>query len=132
MLKAAIKKIIGSAHVREAKKLQPVVDEINELYEQYASLTDEQLKAKTDEFRQRLGAATSDLEEEIEKLKDEKRHTEDPTTREALQQQLGELDDQLVQLIEDTLHDLLPEAYADLVSTRSENTQVPHILGTWS
>ena len=112
MLKAALKKIIGSAHVREAKKLQPVIDEINEWYEEYASLTDDQLKGKTDELRQRLQAATSDLEEEIETLKEEKRHSEDPTDREALQQRLGELDDQLVQLIEDTLNDILPEAYA--------------------
>ncbi|MCH8970038.1 MAG: preprotein translocase subunit SecA, partial [Planctomycetes bacterium] len=117
MLKAALKKLVGSAHVREAKKLQPVVDEINEWYERYSSLTDEQLKGKTDELRQRLNAAISELEEEIETLKEEKRHSEDPTTREALQQRLGELDDQLVQLIEDTLNDLLPEAYATVKET---------------
>ncbi|MFV2007388.1 MAG: preprotein translocase subunit SecA, partial [Longimicrobiales bacterium] len=117
MLKATIKKIIGSVHVREAKKLQPVVDEINELYEQYASLTDEQLKGKTDEFRQRLGAATSELEEEIETLREEKRHSEDPTNRESLQQRIGDLDEQLVQLIEDTLDELLPEVYATVKET---------------
>ncbi|MEE8447968.1 MAG: preprotein translocase subunit SecA, partial [Gemmatimonadota bacterium] len=117
MLKAALKKLVGSAHVREAKKLQPVVEEINEHYEQYASLTDEQLKGKTDEFRQRIVAATSALQEEIETLKEEKRHSEDPTNREALQQRLGELDDQLVQLIEDTLNDILPEAFATVKET---------------
>ena len=33
MFKAAIKKLIGSRHKREAKKLQPLIDEINSIYD---------------------------------------------------------------------------------------------------
>ncbi len=117
MLKAAIKKIIGSQHVREAKKLQPVIDEINELSEGYASLSDEQLKAKTDEFRTRITEATTDLVDQIEVLREEKRHSEDPANRESLQQEIALLDESLVELIEDTLNDLLPEAYATVKET---------------
>ncbi len=49
-----ITKIFGTKHERDVKKLRPVVDEINEHYEKLASLTDEQLIAKTEEFRNRL------------------------------------------------------------------------------
>ncbi|MBU0508150.1 preprotein translocase subunit SecA, partial [bacterium] len=44
----------GTKHGRAAKKLWPLVPEINALEEEYQSLTDEELRAKTDEFRARL------------------------------------------------------------------------------
>ena len=49
-----ITKIFGTKHERDVKKLTPLVDEINEHFEALAELTDEQVQAKTDEFRQRL------------------------------------------------------------------------------
>src|SRR3990172_11418892 len=46
-------KIFGS-NDREVKKYLPRVDEINALEPAFEALSDEQLRAKTDEFRQRL------------------------------------------------------------------------------
>ena len=68
MLKAAVKTFLGNHHKREAKRLEPIVDEINELVDEYASLSDDQLKAKTDEFKQRIADATAALQAEIEGL----------------------------------------------------------------
>ena len=112
MLKAVVKKILGSRHIREAKRLQPLVDEINGLYEEYGVLSDEELKAKTDDFRARIKAATEAVEAEIDTLSEEKRHSEDPGRRQELQEELSDLDAKLVELIEDTLEDMLPEAFA--------------------
>ncbi len=50
-----ITKIFGTKHGRDVKKLRPIVDEINESYEKLSSLSEDELKAKTDEFRKRLG-----------------------------------------------------------------------------
>jgi len=47
-------KLFGSKKERDIKALQPYVDEINEIYATLSSLTDDQLRAKTDEFRRRL------------------------------------------------------------------------------
>ncbi|MFZ1685334.1 MAG: preprotein translocase subunit SecA [Candidatus Zixiibacteriota bacterium] len=47
-------KLFGTKHERDAKKIQPLVDEINEFYSGLSSLSDEQLIAKTAEFRKRL------------------------------------------------------------------------------
>lgn len=49
-----IKKIFGTKFKRDMKRIQPLVTRINELEESYQSLSDEQVKAKTDEFRQRV------------------------------------------------------------------------------
>jgi len=54
MVLKAISKFIGTRNDREIKKLIPVVEEINEHFEKLKSLTDEQLQAKTEEFKQRL------------------------------------------------------------------------------
>ena len=47
-------KIFGSYNDRELKKLKPIVDSIEALEAEYAAKTDEQLRAKTDEFKRRL------------------------------------------------------------------------------
>ena len=49
-----ITKLFGTRSQREIKKLQPVLDQILALEEPYRALTDEQLRGKTEQFRQRL------------------------------------------------------------------------------
>jgi preprotein translocase subunit SecA len=56
-------KVIGTANDRELKRVQPFVAEINVKEPQTHALTDEQLRGKTAEFRERLaaGATIDDL-----------------------------------------------------------------------
>jgi preprotein translocase subunit SecA len=55
MLSAIIKKIVGSKNERELKRLWPVVERIGALEAQISGLTDDQLRNKTFEFKERLG-----------------------------------------------------------------------------
>ena len=55
MFSSIFTKIFGSRNDRTVKKLSKSVDLINQLETEYEALTDEQLKDKTSEFRQRLG-----------------------------------------------------------------------------
>jgi len=56
-------KVFGSKNERELKQIQPLVDKINALEPEVQALQDEQLKARTAEFRQRLdqGETIEDL-----------------------------------------------------------------------
>lgn len=54
MITSTLKWIFGTKSDRDAKKLRPLVAEINQFEESYQSLTDEQLQAKTPEFKARL------------------------------------------------------------------------------
>ncbi len=58
-----IKKIIGTKNERDLKHIRPIVDQINEAEKTLQSLSDDQLRAKTQEFRERLEkkAALDDL-----------------------------------------------------------------------
>ena len=49
-----IQKIFGTYSERELKSIYPIADKIEALEEEYRALTDEQLQAKTPEFKQRL------------------------------------------------------------------------------
>ncbi len=112
MLKTALKTFVGSRHKREAKKLQPLVSEINSFFEGLSSLTDEELKSKTAEFRGYITERTAQLKAEISERREEKRHSEDPSDRERLSLQISELETNLHEELEECLEDLLPEAFA--------------------
>ncbi|MGD2120286.1 MAG: preprotein translocase subunit SecA [Gemmatimonadota bacterium] len=111
-MKALLKKVLGSQHAREVKKLQPLVEEINRVSEGLSSLSEDLLRDKTEEFRNRIKERTRELEEEIEDLREKKRSSEDASLRESLTQDIGDLDARLLETIEDALNDLLPEAFA--------------------
>mgnify|MGYP000973379944 FL=1 len=49
-----IEKIFGTHSSRELKKVYPIVDKIESYDEEMSKLTDDQLKAKTQEFKERL------------------------------------------------------------------------------
>lgn len=59
MFGALIKKFIGSKNDRELKKMWPVVEKINSLESQISTLSDDGLRGKTVEFRERLARGES-------------------------------------------------------------------------
>ncbi len=58
-----VTKLFGTRSSREVKKIMPLVEKIEALEPEYRKLTDEQLKAKTAEFKERLssGATMDDI-----------------------------------------------------------------------
>ncbi len=63
MIGNLIKKIVGSKNERELKRIRPLVHQINEFEAGVRELTDEQLRAKTPEFKEKIsqGASLEDL-----------------------------------------------------------------------
>jgi preprotein translocase subunit SecA len=59
MLSKLLTKVIGSRNDRTLRRMRKIVDEINKLEPQFDSLQDEDLKAKTVEFRERLDQGES-------------------------------------------------------------------------
>jgi len=108
------------------KKLQPVVDKINELEPEYEKLTDEELKAKTQEFKDRLGQATVDTKNRVEAIKQELKEAKqrvaaasDKFTSESgelavkqAQERLEQIEKELWKVQNNALDDLIPKAFA--------------------
>jgi preprotein translocase subunit SecA len=55
MIGSILKKVFGTANERELKRIQATVDRINEQEPGIAALSDGELRAKTDEFKKRIG-----------------------------------------------------------------------------
>jgi len=60
-------KVFGTSHEREMKRLAPVVAQINALEPEMQKLSDEQLRAKTEEFKQRIRERVDKIEDADEK-----------------------------------------------------------------
>jgi preprotein translocase subunit SecA len=60
LLNTILTKIVGTKNEREVKRMRPLVQRIGELEPAFLSLSDEQLRAKTDEFRRRLQVGNGD------------------------------------------------------------------------
>ncbi len=112
MIKSIVKRIVGSRHGREVKRLAPLVEEINERFRELASLSDEALEAKTAEFKERIAERTGETRAEIERVRERKRRATEPEEREDLSLEVADLEathrDQLAQALEE----LMPEAFA--------------------
>jgi preprotein translocase subunit SecA len=54
MINKVLTAIFGSKHERDVKRMLPIVQQINALEPEMSRLTDDQLRARTDEFRERL------------------------------------------------------------------------------
>ena len=54
MLKSIGKKIFGTADEREIKRMRRLVDHINNIEPEFEKLTDDELKNKTVEFKERI------------------------------------------------------------------------------
>jgi preprotein translocase subunit SecA len=84
MLDSLMKAVFGSKHDRELRRVQPIVEEINRHYESYQPLSDQELAARTADFKTRIAAALEGVT--------------DPEARRTAEQE--------------ALNDLLPEAFA--------------------
>jgi preprotein translocase subunit SecA len=59
--------VFGTSNEREIKRIMPLVEQINSLEPAMKKLSDEQLRAKTEEFRQRIGERVDSIEDANEK-----------------------------------------------------------------
>jgi preprotein translocase subunit SecA len=96
LINALIAKVFGTSNEREVKRLMPRVAAINALEPDVRKLTDEQLRAKTDEFRQRIKERLTSIPDEPDADIDRRK----------------ELDDERTKLVNEVLDDLLEEAFA--------------------
>ncbi|HXZ43019.1 MAG TPA: preprotein translocase subunit SecA, partial [Terriglobales bacterium] len=93
MINAAIAKVFGTKNERELKRLAPRVEEINVLEPAMQKLNDEELRAKTDEFRRRIQERLSHIPSEPDADPDRVKELEDlrrSTTNEVLDEILAE------------------------------------------
>jgi preprotein translocase subunit SecA len=109
----------GNKSDKDVKRIQPLVAEINQAYGELQSLTHNQLRQKTQEFRQRIKEHLTDIDAQIaEKKAEADNHPETELhAREAIYNDVDKLMKRRDELIEEILLQLLPEAFAVMKET---------------
>lgn len=106
-----IKKIVGTKNDREVKRIRPYVEKINSFEAPLQSLSDDDLLAKTDEFKSRIREATARLRTDLEEARAQAVNSE-IEQREELKSRVEELDKELRQAEAEVLEEILAEAFA--------------------
>ncbi len=117
MISTLLKKIFGDKNTKALKELWPIVDKINEEYEKLKDLTDDELRAKTAEFKEKIQSGTAEIRKQIETLKERLAHIEDASEKHNVYDQIEELEKELDDKYEEVLDEILPEAFAVVKDT---------------
>ncbi|MEO0733857.1 MAG: preprotein translocase subunit SecA, partial [Bacteroidota bacterium] len=111
MLKA-LKKLFGSKQDRDVAKYQPIVEEVNEIFAGLSGLSNDELRNRTADFRQRIADYLSSIDAEIVRLGEEAEATEDFREKDRLYKEVDKLKEQRDEELEIVLNEILPEAFA--------------------
>ena len=136
MLKRVISAIVGSRHERERRRIQPIVNVINEWDAKLQAVSESDLRAQTTKFRRLIAERTMELEERVADLKEQKRLASDASERERIDLELSGADGRggaegaLRRTVAETLDEILPEAFATVrVATRRLMGTTLHVTG---
>jgi preprotein translocase subunit SecA len=104
--------VLGTRFDRERRRIQPTIDAIHAEEERLAGLSEDELKAQTTRFRDRLAERTGALKGELEEVRQAKHGCADPEERDRLERRFQELDTAYKKELAAGLDELLPEAFA--------------------
>lgn len=124
-----VKKIFGSKTDRDYKEVKPLQEQTLLAYETIKDLSNDDLRAKTSEFRQRIREYIAAEQDEIDKLLEsiETRYDMDVEEKEGLYNQIDELEKRQNEKTETVLKEILPEAFSVIKETArrfKENEEV--------
>lgn len=125
LLGKVLKTFLGSKKDRDIKELSPIIDKVAAVYPQLSSLTNDELRAKTTYFKEKIKEKTSTLENQIEELK-QKIETDASLSiseKEKIYAEIDELDKQVLTQIEEALLEIQPEAFAVMKETARRFSQ---------
>ncbi|UZJ65170.1 preprotein translocase subunit SecA [Sphingobacterium sp. KU25419] len=119
-----LSKLFGSKSERDIKGVQPIVEKIKSEYEQLSSLTDDELRGKTADFKNRIKGYLADIDTEISTLKAEADADDlDMSQKTALYENVDKLSKDRDKKLEEVLMDILPEAFAVVKETSRRLTE---------
>jgi len=107
----------GHKSERDIKAIMPRVKQINEEFEKLQSLPVDQLRNKTQEFRQRIKAHLANIDASILSQHEAAENEADVSAKDNIYQEIDKLKKDRDKQIEEILNELLPEAFAVVKET---------------
>ena len=119
-----LKKILGSKSDKDLKGLYPLVDKINSEFDLLSSLSDDELRGKTKLFKEQI---TNNLKDTNSKVQDLRIKYKEPkislSEKENLLNEIDNIEESQNKIIENTLNEILPQAFAVIKETARRFTE---------
>jgi preprotein translocase subunit SecA len=109
----------GNKSEKDIKIIQPIVGQINQYFAAFHSLSNDELRGKTAEFKKRIREHLSNIDQQIESLnkKGEELPFSDIGGKDTIYNEIDQLKKDRDEQIEEILKELLPEAFAVVQET---------------
>jgi preprotein translocase subunit SecA len=122
----------GSKSEKDVQKIRPFVAKINEQFQQYQNLSNDELRGKTQVFRSRIAEFLAPIDARITAKQQEAEAlpASDLNGRDAIYQEADKLKKERNQELEKVLEQLLPEAFAVIKETARRFSQNSEIIST--
>jgi len=122
-----LKSFLGDKNQRDLKEVGKIVAKIKKVEPAIKELSDDELRGKSREFKEKIKTATADITTQIEQIKEQIKTTANIDEKEALFSKIETLQKDAYQIEEKVLNEILPEAFAVLKDTGrrwAENGQI--------
>ncbi len=132
MLQFLSKLFGGNKSEKDIKSISPFVQTINEHFASYASLSNDELRGKTGEFKGRIKQHIAAVDEEIATLKKqaEELSATEIGQKDEIYQKVDKLIKQRDEKLEEALNEILPEAFAVVKETARRFSQNTELIST--
>ncbi len=120
MLDNILTKIFGSKHERDINRIRPLANEINQYYQQYHELSDDELRYKTIEFKKIIQDRVNEIQSKISDLYQKLRQDvdfDDSTDPEKIRDEIKELEKEELEASEEVMKEIVPQAFAVVKET---------------
>jgi len=124
-----IGKLFGNKNTRDMREIQPWVEKVKKAYVEIEKLTNDGLRAKTQELKERIKQSATEENAKIAELKAKVEETE-IEEREQLFNEIDKLETTVLDKYEVALDEVLPEAFAIVKETARRFTQNGEVVVT--
>ena len=127
-----IQKLFGNKADKDVKGLEPFVGKINTEFNKLENLTNDELRGKTNSFKQQVNDYLSEIDIKIADLKSEIKNTtvHEIDKREDAYEQIDSLEEERDKKLEEILNQILPEAFAVVKETARRFTENDKIIAS--
>ncbi|MEE9364713.1 MAG: preprotein translocase subunit SecA [Cellulophaga sp.] len=131
-INSILKAFVGDKAKNDVKELQPLVDKIRSFEAALEGLSNDELRNKTAEFKNKIQEDCKVISSQIEQLKEEVKASTDIDKNEELYAEIDKLHEEIYTVSENSLNELLPEAFAVVKETAKRFTNNETITVTAS
>ena len=130
ILSKSVTKIFGTKSDRDIKAIMPLVEQIKAAYALLSHLSDDELRAKSTDFKTRIQDFLASIDAEIKSLHEKSQATEDIDEKDGYFQAIDKLEEDRNKQLEIVLLQILPEAFAVVKETARRFTENKQLVVT--